>query len=298
MYDITLLTDSRYVAPGDPGWYEQNILLEDQMVTASLKQLGLRVTRTNWDNPQFDWKQTRAVVFRTTWDYFYRFHEFDTWLERVSSETQLINPLPIIRWNMDKHYLLDLQQRQINIPPTVIIEKQDQRPLSEIALSTSWKEFILKPAVSGAARHTYRFTMAELFMHEEIYRQLVSNEAMLLQEFQEHVLTMGEAALMFFDGQYSHAILKKVKPGDFRVQDDFGGSVHDFIPSKDEVRVAENAVAACSRRPAYARVDLMWDREGKPCVSELELIEPELWLRTYPPAATAFALAIQSALRR
>lgn len=295
-YDIALLTDSRYVAPPNPTWYEQNILKEDELLTAALMRRGLKVTRTKWNDDGFDWRQTRAAVFRTTWDYFHRFSEFKDWLERVSSETQLINPLSTIRWNMDKHYLLDLQAAGIGIPPTMFIEQGDHRTLQEILNGTGWNEYILKPAVSGAARHTYRFMKNDSATLEHIFSELIGKEAMLLQEFQQNIISRGEIALMCFGGKFTHAVLKKAKPGDFRVQDDFGGSVHHYAPTDEEILFSENVVAQCSPVPVYARVDLIWDNENRLCVSELEVIEPELWMRNHLPAAEAFADGIVAAL--
>src|SRR5688572_26220505 len=103
-FDITLLTDSRYVNPVEVNWYIQNILDDDRLVTEALEKRGLTVTRTNWDNPAFDWSKTRFAIFRTTWDYFDRFGEFAEWLKKVSTQTQLINPIETIWWNIDKHY--------------------------------------------------------------------------------------------------------------------------------------------------------------------------------------------------
>ena len=112
---------------------------------------------------------------------------------------------------------------------------------------------------------------------------------MLLQEFKNNILTKGEVAFMLFGGRYSHAILKKAKQGDYRVQDDFGGTVHDYTPTAVEIAFDEKTVAACSPVPVYARVDVIWDNENQLCVSELELIEPELWFRTCSGAADLFA---------
>jgi hypothetical protein len=131
-YDIVLLTDSRYVSHDHPDWYIQNIFDDERPVIRALEKRGLRVWRTNWDNPDFDWSQTRYVVFRSTWDYFDRFPEFSKWLEKVSRQTRMINPYPIIKWNMDKHYLRDLVNKGINIPPTVYIEPGDPRTLQGI----------------------------------------------------------------------------------------------------------------------------------------------------------------------
>ncbi len=292
MTDITLLTDQRYVNPSNPDWYVENILQEDRLLREALEQRGLKTNRINWDDPSYNWKDTRYALFRTTWDYFNRFTEFVEWLQKVRSQTCLINPYELILWNLDKHYLHDLHQRGIAIPPTRFLEPGDKRPLAEIVQSTGWSECILKPAVSGAARHTYRFHSTAAHEYENIFRKLIQNESMLLQQFQPSVLQKGEVALMFFDGKFTHAVLKRARPGDFRVQDDFGGTVHPCTPTPEEVALAEQVVSVCRPAPVYARVDIIWNNCGEPCVSELELIEPELWFRMYPPAAQQFADAV------
>ncbi len=291
-YDITVLTEARYVNPKSIDQYVQNVLDEDQLVVDACRGHGLRTYRTNWDDPHFDWSQTRAVIFRTTWDYFNRFDEFNQWLRSIKTRTLLINPYELIQWNLDKHYLRDLSDLGINIPPTVFIETGDSRCLHEITKDTSWKKFILKPAIAGAARHTYLFDHQGIEQHEAIFKELISKEAMLLQEFQENVITKGEISLNIFGGKYTHAVLKKAKQGDFRVQDDFGGTLHDYIPSKSDIEFALNAVKACKPVPIYARVDLIWDNQNNLCLSELELIEPELWFRRHPSAAKILASEI------
>jgi len=195
------------------------------------------------------------------------------------------------RKNIDKHYLRDLEQHSIRIPPTVFIEPGESRSLTEIVNQTCWTDCILKPAISGAARHTYWLNASTADEHELIFRELIAIESMLLQEFQKPVLEKGEVAYMLFGGKLSHAVLKKAKPGDFRVQDDFGGTVHEYVPTHKEIEFAEQAVAFCKPAPVYARVDAIWNNQHELCVSELELIEPELWFRKHPPAAEMFAEA-------
>lgn len=297
-FDVTLITDSRYVNPTQINWYIQNILDDDKLVTDALEKRGLTVTRTNWDNPTFNWTKTRYAIFRTTWDYFDRFIEFAPWLKKVSTQTQLINPIETIWWNIDKHYLLDLKDKGIPIPPTLFIEQGDSRSLTEIVKLSGWTTSILKPAVSGSARHTYKLDKSNIENHEEIFKQLIKEESMLLQEFQHQITTKGEVALMVFGGKFSHAVLKKAKQGDFRVQDDFGGSVHEYIPTKEEIKFAEDATSKVKSLPVYARVDSIWDNEDNLCVSELELIEPELWFRKHPTSAELFAEALVTEINR
>ncbi len=295
-FDVTLLTDNRYHEPVNPDWYAQQILDDDALLRTALEALGLRVTRIYWDDPTFDWSQTHCAVFRTTWDYFDRFPEFSQWLETTSQLTQLINPPELIHWNIDKHYLQDLSENGVRIPPTNFIETGDNRTLEQVAVESGWPELILKPAISGAARHTYRLTTTDLSHLEDVYRSLIQEEAMLLQEFQHRVVTEGEVSLMVIGGHYTHAVLKTAKAGDFRVQDDFGGKVQSYNPSQEEVQFAERVVSLCRPHPVYARVDMIRDNSGQICLSELELIEPELWLRNHPSAANQLAAALKQHL--
>ena len=292
LYDVTVLTDKRYVAPSEIDIYTQNVLDEDYGLLDAMKAEGLRVHRTNWDNPDFDWSSTKHVIFRTTWDYFDRFPEFSVWLEKVSKVTKLINPKELIYWNIDKHYLLDLDKKGVRIPNTYFIEKGDKRTLSEICSNHNWSEFILKPVVSGAARHTYRFTLENASKHESIFKELIAEEGMMIQEFQNQIMTKGEVAFMVFGGKYSHAILKQAKEGDFRVQDDFGGTISNYEPNAEEIKFIEHAVSACSPVPVYARIDVIWNNEDELCIGEIELIEPELWFRMNKNSAQACAQAV------
>lgn len=292
-YDITILTDHRYVNPEVINDYTQNVLDEDRLLLEACQELGLRTTRTNWDDPEFNWKDTRYIVFRTTWDYFERFDAFSKWLEEVQKLTTLINSKELIYWNLNKKYLLELEAKGVRIPPTKYIDKGNSGMLADIAKLTGWDRFILKPAISGAARHTYKIDLEKMGEYEDLFASLISNESMMLQEYQEQIATKGEVSYIIFGGKFSHAILKKAKPGDFRVQDDFGGSVHSYDPSKEEIAFAENALKQCPELPVYARVDVFWDNDDNLVLGELELIEPELWFRKDDQAANKCALALK-----
>lgn len=295
-FDVVLLTESRYLAPQECTPYVLNVLKEDELVQSALEKLGLRTTRINWADKNFDWTSTRAALFRTTWNYFNYFSEFTQWLNVVSGKTRLINAVELIQWNMDKHYLRDLEAKGISIPPTVFIEPQEQMTLKKLQAQTGWKEFILKPAVAGGARHTYRLREDTLQEYEQEFQTLLRSEAMLIQPFLNNVLTQGEYSFIVINGKYTHAVLKIATQGDFRVQDDHGGTVQSYEATDLEKQFAENVAASCASLPLYARVDVINDNEGKPTVTELEIIEPELWFRFYPEAATALAEAVKEVL--
>ena len=289
---VTILTDRRYVNPEENSAYIRNILLEDRLVRAALEENGLRVERLSWDDPDTDWGDTEYILFRSTWDYFDRFPEFSAWLETVHGKTRMINPYKIIRWNLDKHYLQELSESGINIPPTRFIEQGNRDTLTRWVKRSGWKEIILKPVVSGAARHTYRFHSGESLKFEPVFRKLIRQESMMIQEFQEKVPEAGEVAFMLIGGRFTHAVIKRARSGDFRVQDDFGGTVHPYHPDKGEIDFAEKVIGQTGHNPTYARVDAIWDNRGEMAVSELELIEPELWFRYFPRAAELLAKEI------
>lgn len=287
--DITILTDPIHLGDGPRTFIIENAVREDLLVQEALEKRGWRVRRINWDHPEMDWNSTRYVLFRSTWDYFNRFREFDQWLERIKDHTQMLNSYETIRWNLDKHYLLELSEKGVPIPPTRFIEQGTRTSLKELLRETGWNEVILKPAIGGAARHTYRFTSDRSDRHENIFQSLVSQETLMIQEFQNQVLDRGEVSFVLIGGRFTHAMRKKARDGDFRVQEDFGGSLHPYEASRQEIAFAEAVVSHCKHTPLYARVDAIWDNRNLLVISELELIEPELWFRYNPNAAELFA---------
>jgi len=292
--DIVILTDSRYINPGQINEYNRNVLLEDKLVQDALEKLGLKVLRLSWDDATFDWNTTKFALFRTTWDYFDRFDEFSTWFNKTSKLTSFINSEQIIRWNIDKHYMLDLENKGVHCCPTLFIETGTNKTLTQFHKENNWTETVLKPVVSGAARHTYKLNPENLHLHETLFKELIVKEAFMLQPFQHNIINNGELSLIIIDGEFTHAVLKIAKKGDFRVQDDFGGFVHSYTPTIKEIEFAENAVRVCNSNLIYARVDMFTDNDGQLALAELELFEPELWFRNNPKAADKLALAIKN----
>jgi len=291
-WDCILLTEGQYLNPGKMDDYVKNVLSEQELVQNALEAKGLKVKKVDWADAKFDWSTTRSVLVREIWDYFHRFAEFSTWLEAAIQQTNFINPSSLIRWSLDKHYLNDLENLGVNVCSSRFIEVGEKTTLGQIQEEEGLKEFVLKPAISGAARHTYRLDLENLVQHEGIFQNLISEEAMMIQPFQRNILTKGEVAYMVFGGTYSHAILKTAKDGDFRVQDDFGGTVQLYDPTGEEIAFVEDVVAKTDPLPVYARVDVIWDNDDRLAVAELELIEPELWLRFRHEAAGLFAEAV------
>ena len=297
-FDVVLLTDSRYVNPKKIDPYIQNVLKEDRLVMDGLEKLNLRTIKKDWNDTNFNWSSTKSAIFRSTWDYFDQFSNFRNWLELVKEQCYLINPYEQINWNLDKHYLLDLQKLDLPIVESVFVSKKKQLNLETISKSKNWKDIVIKPTISGAARHTYHLKNDEIKKFQDKWLSLTNDEDFMVQEFQKNILSTGEIAVMIFGGEYSHSVLKKAKKGDFRVQDDFGGSVEKINPSLEIIELAEKTVKSLKTMPLYARVDIIFDNGSNPVISELELIEPELWFRFKEESAYKLAEIVKDFLNK
>jgi len=294
--DVVILTEDRYLELDTSDWYQAQIATEDGLVAQALEARGLSVGRVSWSDPAFRWNEPRAALFRSTWDYFHRFAEFSPWLDTAAAHTRLFNPAELVRWNLDKRYLRALAREGVNVVPTRYADVGERHTLAAIMDAEAWEEVVFKPVVSGAARLTYRVGRDTLDAHEAVFARCLADEAMMVQSFEPAVLGEGELSLIVIEGRTTHAIRKTAAAGDFRVQDDHGGSVHAHQPGADERAFAEAAVAACPSLPLYARVDFVRAGEGGFRLMELELIEPELFFRFYPPAADALADALMQRL--
>ncbi len=297
--DIALISERRFVGrePAPDDWYLRNILHDDRLLTEALAARGLTAQRVDWSDPQVDWSAYKLAVFRTTWDYFERYSEFTAWLARVERQLRLINDARTVWWNLDKHYLGDLEARGVAIVPSVYHEAGAPETLPALIARTGWTEGVLKPCVSGAARHTYRVNTANAAALQAQIADVLATEAFIYQPFVRDIQVGGERSLMVLGGVATHAVQKVPKAGDFRVQDDHGGTWSPYEPTAEEIAFAQRAVAAVEPRPQYARVDIVRGNDGALQIMELELIEPELWLRSEPAAAERFAAAIAAALR-
>ena len=285
MYDFVILTEQRYINPKKTDWYIDQVLLEDNLLIRALENKGVKVLKKDWRDTSFNWNNTKYAIFRTTWDYFNKYNEFISWINETKNKTNFINSTDVILWNIDKHYLQDLKNNGINIASSIFIEKGDDITLEKLFKMTRWDEAVIKPTVSGAALNTYRINENNFSNHELLFKKLVKKESFIFQEFLQNIISEGEISLIMIAGEYTHAVKKIAKKGDFRVQDDHGGKVEIYQANYNEIKFAKNCINQCPSLPAYARVDIVYDNKNQISLSELELIEPELWFRNNPSSA-------------
>lgn len=274
---------------------------DDQLLGSALAARGATVHVTPWDAPA-EWSRFDLVVLRSTWDYYLRPDEFNSWVDHLEAlRVPLLNPYAVVRWNGDKRYLLQLEQRGVGIVPTALVERGTAPSLETLLRDRGWAEAVVKPVVSAAGHETWRTTMATAGVDEGKFRSLVDRAAggVFVQPFMPEVVDDGELSLIFFDGRYSHAAIKRPRPGNFLVQHVHGGTYAPTTPALSVIEDAARVLAAAALSAgvpvtdfAYARVDGVVRMEGgtpRLVLMELECLEPALFFLQAQEAATGFA---------
>jgi glutathione synthase/RimK-type ligase-like ATP-grasp enzyme len=267
---------------------------DDRGLLAPLREVGFVPSIARWDDPAIVWRDWPLIVLRAPWNYHLRLPEFLEWLEARKREgTPFLNPPDIVRWNADKRYLRDLVARGISIVETRFIEPSTASTLAQEVTLSDWTDVVLKPSISAGAHHTVRFQAKDAAAHESVYRTiLATGAAALLQPYLPQVERDGEWSFLFFDRQLSHVVVKRPAAGDFRVQEQYGGtnSVPTVTPAQRAA--AQRVIDAVPGTLLYARVDGFFI-DGSFLLGELELIEPSLFLSYSAAAPALYAQALQ-----
>lgn len=273
------------------GLYEDDLLL-----VSALEDIGISAVPAVWSRAGIDWSSFDALVIRSPWDYFERVSEFRRWLDdRIASGVRMCNSPEILDWNFDKSYLQDLAQKGVELVPTICIARQEKADIAALARARGWDEIVVKPTVSGSAYRTYRFRLDDLPHYATDIAQTLLDRGVLVQPFLPEILTGGELSLLFFDGVYSHAVCKRPKAGDYRVQFNYGGTNENVEVGEDLIAQARVCIAHAPALPVYARVDGVV-KDGRFLLMELEIFEPLMFLSRDPEAPGRFARAIRDRL--
>ncbi len=266
----------------------------DELVADCLEARGIQVDNVSWRSRTVKWDAYEMVIIRSPWDYQQAADDFITVLESIDASAAVLwNPLEVVRWNVRKTYLQELQDRGITIVPTQFVQSptvSQMRGMFEVFASD---QIVIKPVVGANANDTFWLrqdsSAAELQQIEALY----SRRLALLQPFIPSVTEYGETSLIFFGGEYSHSVLKTPQTGDFRVQEEHGSRIQSIVPNPALIEFSQRVLAPIPQRTLYARVDLVELPNGQPAVMELELIEPSLYLSYDADSAARFADVIQ-----
>lgn len=268
------------------------LTLGEVLLPPALQALGAQVQICVWDDPTILWKEFDVVVVRCPWDYYKKLPAFLRLLDHLEElAVPVLNDVQTLRWNLNKNYLFELEQQGCAVIPGLRITPEDGRSLPQLLQALGCDEAVLKPVQSAGAWRTLRLQADQLVAAEQQFAQWRSEQDFLLQAFMPEIVNEGEWSLVFFNGVYSHGLLKRVKDGDFRVQSDHGGSVHAMDIPVTIQKQAAAMLQGLTRMPCYARVDGVI-RDGQLILMELELLEPELFLEVDKEAAPRFASAI------
>jgi len=271
---------------------------DDQSLGPALARVGIRAEPAVWSDRSIAWESFDAVVIRSCWDYHLRVAEFFDWLARLeAANVRTWNPPSLVTWNADKRYLLDLARRGVPTIPTMIALRGRPRDVEAIVHAEGWQRVVVKPAISASGHETHAFTSPFDVEARATIARVASLSDVLVQPFVEEIPRDGELSFTFIDGRFSHATLKRARPGggEFRVQTEHGGSVAKTEAEPALVEQAARVLDAIDAVPLYARVDGVV-RGGDLLLMELELIEPNVFLAARPGAADDFAAAIHPRL--
>jgi glutathione synthase/RimK-type ligase-like ATP-grasp enzyme len=260
-----------------------------ERLAGPLRTHGLTVAAQPWTEP-LDPEQALLVMPSIAWGYHLRqadwFAQLDAW---EAAEVPVINPVPTLRWNTTKTYLIELEAKGAPVVPTHAHDRLTSEALAAAFDAFGVDELVVKPQVSGGSQDTVRVKR-----HGAL--EGGPSGPALIQPFLPAVGEEGELSLFYFDGVFSHAVTKVAASGDFRVQPQFGGLVTGVAPEPEALRAAQMVLEAADLPLTYARIDLIRGLEHTPQLMELEVIEPDLFLEHAHDHGAAFAAAVKARL--
>ncbi|HEU4551642.1 MAG TPA: hypothetical protein VFS25_02365 [Chitinophaga sp.] len=269
---------------------------EEGLLLKYLTGKGLPLERVVWTDAAVHWDSYDLLLIKSPWDYHEKIEQFYQWLQRMEAMgIPMLNPQEIIKWNSDKHYLKEMLNAGYSVIPSAIIENGAPARLTPFFQTFNTGQLIVKPCISGGARDTYTVTPGNVQEVEALLNNLLQKEAFIVQPFVQEIETTGEWSFIFFNGHFSHCVMKRPRSGDFRVQAMYGGTTHSVAPDPLFLQSATAFVQRFAKGCLYARVDGV-AINGVFTLMELELIEPFLFLGEVPNGYEAYYRALMQYL--
>jgi len=266
----------------------RNLVSDDLKVAAALQRRKVTILPVVWTEVAPQDVPCDLLVLRSVWDYHLHPEAFLNWACKIHQRVPVVNPPEVVRWNMDKHYLRDFEAAGILIPQTLFLEQGSTVDLQDLMDEAGFSEAVIKPAISASAFETHFVGRQDAVLFNGKMNTLLQKRALLIQEFVSEIKTGGEWSLVYLGGEYSHAVRKLPRDGDFRVQHEHGGTYRAAKPSDAMLQTATEIMARVAPDAVYARVDLI-ERAQSIVLMELELIDPLLHFEVAPQAAEHMA---------
>ena len=260
-----------------------------------MAELGWNVEMVPWQSDA-DWNAYELVYICTPWDYQNDVAGFLDVLATIeNSSARLVNSLDLVHWNLQKTYLRELESRGADIVPSRFFDCFDADRVAACFDGYGTGTIVVKPVVGANSDNVFVLTRP---LNDDLIDELshvFADRPFFVQPFVDSVRSEGEYSLFFFGGEYSHAILKKPKPGDFRTQEEHGADILSVEASAALVEKARRVLGEVNPQPVYVRADFVRGAGERFLLMELELIEPALYFRTDPGSAGRFASALSRA---
>lgn len=255
----------------------------------SLRKRGASLVEIDWRAPDESFADFDAAIIGTTWDYQNHREEFLQRLDAIEAMgTPLFNAAALVRWNVDKTYLVDLAEKGVRTIPTLWPEKPTRQDV-ELAFETFGADKIVLKRQTGAGAEGQKLIVRGDALDEG---PLLDRPGMI-QPFLPSIESEGEYSFIFIDSVFSHALIKRAAPGDYRIQSAYGGVEAAAAPSARDLRVAQAAIERLpGPSPLYARIDMVRGDDGGLLLMEAELIEPYLYPLEGPELGERMAQAL------
>lgn len=262
----------------------------DHLLVEPFKKLGWSVSDVSWRNEQIDWNQFDAVLIRSPWDYQKNPKAFLNVLKKIeASDAVLENSLELVKWNIDKSYLRDLQKQDVEIVPSLWFDQYHDDIFPSVFDTFNTDDIVIKPNVSANADNTFRISSSNYFDFIKDLKNVFKNRPFLIQPFMNNIPDEGEFSVFFFGDTYSHTILKTPKPRDFRVQEEHGGRLKSVKPETNLLETARYTRDTIQPEPLYTRADYVRTSGNTFALMEVELIEPSLYFNMDENSPKLFA---------
>jgi hypothetical protein len=264
---------------------------DETLTVSALRGAGIDASMAAWDDPGVVWSGFDLCVIRSTWNYHRDPERFVLWLDRAWAESFVANPAPVVRWNIHKRYLAELSEAGLPVVPTAFVAPDSTEPLAAILGQRGWADVVIKPCVSAGSARTRRFRDGTAPEAETFLRSITATGDAMVQPFVPSVEDGGERSIVWIGGEVTHAVVKRPR---FDADDE---QVSEAQPvTNAERELVQDCLDVAGDGLLYARLDLMRGDDGEPLISELELIEPSLFLLQSERAARAFVEAVRALL--
>ncbi len=255
---------------------------------AAFVDRNLDIRELCWDDEATDWSTYDAVIIGTTWDYWDRRDEYVQTLAKIGDATHLWNPIEMVRWNIDKRYLRDLEAKGAPMIPTLWLDDPSETAITEAFDHLKNDDLVIKRQIGASSDGQHRIRRGDPIPGVTL--------PMFAQPFQTAIINEGEYSFIFVDGELSHVLNKQAAEGDYRIQSEFGGFEKPHEPSPQDEQAATHIMSLLDETPLYARVDMLRREDGALALMEIELIEPYLYPEQGPELGPRLAAAIERRL--